>query len=53
VLLHDLDPTQGHVHFEGRNLATLKGRRHTMEFMRKVQPVFQNPFETFQPAAAG
>ncbi len=49
VLLHDLDPTQGNVHFEGRDLATLKGRRHNMEFMRKVQPVFQNPFETFSP----
>ena len=49
LLLHDLDPTEGTVRFEGRNLATLKTRRDTMEFMRKVQPVFQNPFETFSP----
>ncbi len=49
VLLHDLDPTQGKVLFEGRDLATIKSRRDAMEFMRKVQPVFQNPFETFSP----
>ena len=49
VLLHDLEPTQGKVFFEGNNLATLNGRRHNMEFMSKVQPVFQNPFETFSP----
>jgi peptide/nickel transport system ATP-binding protein len=49
LLLHDLEPTQGKVRFEGRDLATLKSRRDAMEFMRKVQPVFQNPFETFSP----
>jgi peptide/nickel transport system ATP-binding protein len=49
VLLHDLDPTKGKVAFEGRDLATIKQRRDAMEFMRKVQPVFQNPFETFSP----
>jgi peptide/nickel transport system ATP-binding protein len=49
VLLHDLDPTQGKVVFEGRDLATIRKRRDAMDFMRKVQPVFQNPFETFSP----
>ncbi|WP_298982035.1 ABC transporter ATP-binding protein [Caldilinea sp.] len=49
VLLHDLEPTQGRVVFEGRDLSTIKRRRDAMEFMRKVQPVFQNPFETFSP----
>lgn len=49
LLLHDLDPTKGRVLFEGRDLATIKSRRDRMEFMRKVQPVFQNPFDTFSP----
>lgn len=49
VLLHSLDPTQGKVVFEGRDLATIKSRRDFMAFMRQVQPVFQNPFETFNP----
>lgn len=49
MLLHDLDPTTGKVFFEGRDLATIKKRSEMMEFMKKVQPVFQNPFETFSP----
>jgi peptide/nickel transport system ATP-binding protein len=49
LLLHDLDPTQGRVLFEGRDLATIKQRQDVMAFMRKVQPVFQNPFDTFSP----
>lgn len=49
MLLHDLDPTEGKVLFEGRDLATIKSRANHLEFMRKVQPVFQNPFETFSP----
>ena len=49
VLLRDLVPTQGKVVFEGRDLSTIKRRRDFMDFMREVQPVFQNPFETFSP----
>jgi peptide/nickel transport system ATP-binding protein len=49
MLLHDLDPTEGSVLFEGRDLAMIKSRFDNLEFMRKVQPVFQNPFETFSP----
>jgi peptide/nickel transport system ATP-binding protein len=49
MLLHDLDPTHGKVLFEGRDLANLRSRRDVMAFMKKVQPVFQNPFETFSP----
>lgn len=49
VLLHDLNPTQGKVVFKGRDLATIKRRRDFMDFMREVQPVFQNPFDTFSP----
>ena len=49
LLLHDLDPTTGKVLFEGRDLATISSRNDAMGFMKKVQPVFQNPFETFSP----
>lgn len=49
MMLHDLDPTRGKVLFEGRDLATVKKRSEVMDFMKKVQPVFQNPFETFSP----
>lgn len=49
LLLHDLDPTSGKVLFEGRDVSTIKKRSEVMDFMKKVQPVFQNPFETFSP----
>jgi peptide/nickel transport system ATP-binding protein len=49
LLLRDLVPTQGKVSFEGRDLSTIQKRADFKEFMKKVQPVFQNPFETFNP----
>jgi len=49
LLLRDLDPTRGKVLFEGRDLTTIRKRSEFKEFMKKVQPVFQNPFETFSP----
>ncbi len=49
LLLRDLEPTRGRVLFEGRDLATIRNRSEFKEFMKRVQPVFQNPFETFSP----
>jgi peptide/nickel transport system ATP-binding protein len=49
LLLRDLFPTRGKVLYEGRDLAKIRNRREFKEFMKKVQPVFQNPFETFSP----
>jgi peptide/nickel transport system ATP-binding protein len=49
LLLRDLEPTRGKVLFEGRDLATIRSRSEFKGFMKKVQPVFQNPFDTFSP----
>jgi peptide/nickel transport system ATP-binding protein len=49
LLLGDLAPTRGRVLFEGRDLSTIHKRSEFTEFIKKVQPVFQNPFETFSP----
>ncbi|MBC6937759.1 MAG: ABC transporter ATP-binding protein [Chloroflexi bacterium] len=49
LLLRDLEPTKGKVLFEGRDLSTIRKRSEFTEFIKKVQPVFQNPFETFNP----
>src|SRR5574338_532267 len=49
LLLRDLEPTRGKVLFEGRDLSTIRKRSEFNEFIKKVQPVFQNPFETFSP----
>jgi len=49
LLLRDLVPTRGKVFFEGRDLALIHKRSEFKEFIKRVQPVFQNPFETFNP----
>jgi len=49
LLLRDLVPTRGKVLFEGRDVALIHKRSEFKEFIRRVQPVFQNPFETFNP----
>jgi ABC-type oligopeptide transport system ATPase subunit len=42
-------PTRGIVMFRGRDLATIRGVDQRLEFMHEVQPIFQNPFEAFNP----
>ena len=42
-------PSSGKLRFYGRDIATLRGRRDREAFIAKVQPVFQNPFEAFNP----
>ena len=49
LLLGDLAPTSGKVYFEGRDISEIRRRARYKAFMKKVQPVFQNPFETFSP----
>lgn len=49
LLLGDLTPTSGKVFFEGRDLSEIRKQAEKKAFMKKVQPVFQNPFETFNP----
>jgi oligopeptide transport system ATP-binding protein len=46
-LLVRLDtPTDGSIHFEGRDVAHLRGGE-LKAFRRQAQIIFQNPFETF------
>jgi peptide/nickel transport system ATP-binding protein len=49
MLLRDIEPSTGAIFFEGRNVAAIRKRTEFKAFMKKVQPVFQNPFETFNP----
>jgi peptide/nickel transport system ATP-binding protein len=49
MLLRDLAPSSGQVLFEGRDVSTIRKRAEFAAFMKQVQPVFQNPFETFNP----
>lgn len=42
-------PTSGHVRFRGRDISEVRTRGARQTFMAAVQPVFQNPFEAFNP----
>jgi ABC-type oligopeptide transport system ATPase subunit len=47
MILNLVTPTAGSVRFRGTDLATIRGRRRRLAFMREVQPIFQNPFGAF------
>ena len=49
MLLRDLDPSSGEILYEGQHVVNIRRRKEFAAFMKKVQPVFQNPFETFNP----
>ena len=49
MILNLLTPTDGAVRFLGTDLTRLRGNRARADFMRQVQPIFQNPFEAFNP----
>lgn len=49
MILNLVQPTTGSIRFSGTDLATVRSGRARMDFMRKVQPIFQNPFEAFNP----
>ena len=49
MILNLIAPTSGAIRFRGTDLATSRSTRARMDFMREVQPIFQNPFEAFNP----
>ncbi len=49
MILGTVRPSAGAVRFQGVDVASLTGRRLRLDFMRRVQPIFQNPFEAFNP----
>lgn len=48
VLLGVVAPTEGKVLFKGQDVARMT-RKQRREFRREVQPVFQDPFEVYNP----
>ncbi|TSD83981.1 ABC transporter ATP-binding protein [Mycobacterium sp. KBS0706] len=49
MILNSVPPSAGSIRFRGRDLAAIRSRRDRLAFMAEVQPVFQNPFEAFNP----
>jgi ABC-type glutathione transport system ATPase component len=43
------DPTAGEIRLLGKDMGQIHGTKARKEFMGAVQPVFQNPFEAFNP----
>lgn len=49
MILNTLAPSKGLIRFLGEDISRFRARRDRLQFMRKVQPIFQNPFEAFNP----
>jgi len=49
MILAMVPPSSGAIRFRGRDLATIHRRADRLAFMQFVQPIFQNPFEAFNP----
>jgi peptide/nickel transport system ATP-binding protein len=49
MILNIERPTSGALVFDGLDLKTVRSSAGRMAFMHKVQPIFQNPFEAFNP----
>jgi ABC-type glutathione transport system ATPase component len=49
MILNMVSPNAGTIRFRGKDLATIRGRRARLDFMRQIQPIFQNPYEAFNP----
>ncbi len=49
MMLGNEVPSQGRLVFDGTDVASIRGRAAREAFMARVQPVFQNPFEAFNP----
>jgi len=49
MILNIEQPTGGSLVFDGTDLATVRSTKDRLAFMHKVQPIFQNPFEAFNP----
>lgn len=49
MILGNETPSQGSLKFDGIEIGAIRTRKDREAFMSKVQPVFQNPFEAFNP----
>jgi len=49
MILGLTSPTSGRILFKGRDVTMLGGRERHSWFRREVQPVFQDPYATFNP----
>lgn len=49
LLVKLIPPTGGHIYFDGSDVATIEGGVLLREYRRKVQMIFQDPYESMNP----
>jgi peptide/nickel transport system ATP-binding protein len=49
MILHLVTPSKGSIRFRGQDISEMHGAKARMAFMGAMQPIFQNPFEAFNP----
>ena len=49
MILSLQSPSAGSIRFLGTDISKLRSRRDRLQFMQKVQPIFQSPSEAFNP----
>jgi peptide/nickel transport system ATP-binding protein len=49
MILGNETPTSGTLRFMGQDIAAIRSRADRLKFMARAQPIFQNPFEAFNP----
>jgi ABC-type oligopeptide transport system ATPase subunit len=49
MILGNETPTSGTLRFMGQDIAAIRNRADRLQFMARAQPIFQNPFEAFNP----
>ncbi|HPU43949.1 MAG TPA: ABC transporter ATP-binding protein [Dictyoglomaceae bacterium] len=49
MLLGLVEPTYGTILYKGKDIVQITNTKNWMWFTKEVQPIFQNPFETFSP----
>jgi len=49
MILHIEKPSDGRLSFRGTDVSHIHSRSARLAFMAQVQPIFQNPFEAFNP----
>jgi peptide/nickel transport system ATP-binding protein len=49
MILNMLPASEGAIRFRGTDLSKIRGRRARLDFIGQAQPIFQNPYEAFNP----
>lgn len=49
MILGFIESTSGSIIYKGKDTTKIKSRKEKLRFMKEVQPIFQDPFDTFNP----